>query len=74
MGTVYQINVTTDSLLLQVHPWTPIVKEEVVLMETKQIEMKPRQEERSELNQIIDDYLNSDDDSSSRGVFTFERY
>ena len=64
------INSTTDSLLLQVHPWTPIVKEEVevVLMETQQIEREPRHEERSELNQIIDDYLNNDDDSSGSVV------
>ena len=37
-------------------------------MEAQQIEMEPRQEERSELNQIIDVYLNNDDDSSGSEV------
>ena len=34
-------------------------------METQQIEREPRHEERSELNQIIDDYLNNDNSSGS---------
>ena len=40
-------------------------------METQQIETEPRHEERSELNQIIDDYLNNDDDSSGSVVESF---
>ena len=40
-------------------------------METQQIEREPRHEERSELNQIIDDYLNNDDDSSGSVVESF---